>query len=416
MSVFRAAPIFVLAGAACQPSEHGLHHQSASPELVPTTDLGDGGAYAVFVEPKPPSTQARPPRKPPQESVPSTSAPAHPWPAEPIVREEHFWLGHGPTPAVDYLFVIDDSVSMKAILGRFRRGMRHLGRPGVFPSRSRLAVLNTTPADPTDPTRAHPMVRQNTEADLLPGFQHLVDAEGIAMYVADAPEKMQKRFSMPGCDAWFGPNDRNADQVSCLRAHSQLGLVPGRAEAGLVALAQWMEAMEAADQPQFRAGAAVNVIFVSDTHDPGLHASLLDQPLGQDLLSLQPSVEDLLDRLNVPVASFRLHAIAPESECGEKWTDPSYHRAAKASGGVTADVCTLRDYRPVIEQIVHTGARTDQSVVRLGRLPSEIESVELNHKPVGWWSDGQAVGLDQPGQQGELVVRYRVDSEGSPAR
>lgn len=417
---------------ACQASEHGLHSQSA-PTLRVAADPGDGGAFAVFEVVEGPgsagSSPADPPRSPawgggasvaplptapsPDASHPAVDArpdapPATPDPPSPVVREAHFRLGAGPTPVVDYLFVIDDSVSMKQVLGRFRRGMRHLAEPGVFPQQARLAVLHTTPADPADPHRAHPAVRQNSEADLLPGFQELVDGAAIAAYLTDAPAAFRARFPLAGCRAWFAPADRSPDGPSCLQAHSQLGLVHSRAEAGLVALAQWLEALEAAEVPQFRAGAAVNVVFVSDTHDPGLPPGARDTEVGQDLLELQPTFDDLRDRLNVPVASLRVHAIAPRARCGEAWDVPAYHDVAEASGGVVADVCTLDDYSALVRKIAHSGARVQEPVVRLGRSPEAVLSVTLDGAPVDWWREGRAVGLRTPEPGGELVVRYRA--------
>jgi len=374
----------------CTRSEHRLHtvpDVASDDAWTPVPDLGDGSAHAAW-------TTTRPPR-------PEPSAPDHP----PERVEEHA-VGHAPTPVVDYLFVIDDSVSMRKVLRRFRWGMARLDRPGVFPNNARLAVLNTTPADPHDPTRAHPATDRHSLAELLPGFVRLVDADGIADVQASAPDKMAARFEVDGCEAWFSPGDRNADGEPCLRAHSQIGLVHSKAEAGLVALAGWMHEADAAQRPQFREGAAVNIIFVSDTHDPGLPPDKRHTRAAEALLAEQPDFAELASLVNVPVASFRVHAIVPAEPCAEAWEDPSYARVVAASGGVLADICSLRDYSPVIASIAETGAHAQAPVVRLGADAEEVLGVTLDGEAVDWHREGRAVWLPDA-RPGALRVHYR---------
>ena len=98
--------------------------------------------------------------------------------------------------------------------------------------------------------------------------QRADDAEGIARFRKHAPE-IGSTFRFAGCeDAWFEPWEENAQGVPCLVAHTQISRTPIRVEAGLSALQQFLQ--KQAGTSTFREGAAVHVIFVSDTHSPGL--------------------------------------------------------------------------------------------------------------------------------------------------
>jgi hypothetical protein len=94
----------------CAPSEHGLHGLDAS-ALVPTDDLGDGAGYAAWESPAEPATDA------------VALAPHEPGPA-PRVREEVFALGPTPVPVSDFLFIVDDSLSMRNVVETVRAGVR----------------------------------------------------------------------------------------------------------------------------------------------------------------------------------------------------------------------------------------------------------------------------------------------------
>ena len=184
-------------------------------------------------------------------------------------------------------------------------------------------------------------------------------------------------------------------------AHTQLSLTRVGAEAGLIALHQWLK--KTAGEARFRPGAAVNVVFISDTHDPGMSAA--------DLEVLQPTVSELLDLVeeDETVASFRLHAIAPETECSESFTTQSYFQAAEATGGVTADICTATDYASIISEIAQTGALTQAPVFALGYAADTVHSVTLDGAPVRYTleADGAAIRLmDSPSRRGMLRVRY----------
>lgn len=355
---------------ACAP-EYGL--TARTEELLPSPDLGDGAAFAAW-----------------EPAVPEAS-PVAPVPDR---RVEAFALGPTVTPVADYLFVIDESISMHRVLHKVIRGFNTLRGKRGFPNGARVAVLNTAPADLDAPGEPFPGLEPVAGNALLPGFGALVDATRIAAYKAVAPEKYAKRYTGEGCDAWFDPYANGPDGLPCLNAHTRVPLLPGRAEAGIVALRQWLEST--AGEDRFRAGAAVNVIFLSDTHDPGLaEGHGRDEEIAA-LAKARPDIDELRALVDEPVAAFRIHAIAPASRCGESWDSPSYYELAAAAEGVEADICTTEDYVGVLDEIAKTGSRRQDNVLRLGYPAAEIGEVLLDGKPVTWspTGDPQAIRID----------------------
>lgn len=379
-------------------SEYGLSAWSdPTVGLVPTDDLGDGAAYAAWTVPV--ATEAVP-------ATPTTDD------DDGTPRVEDFALGATPTSVADYLFVLDESISMRHVMAHVRRGFASLRRSGAFPDDARIAVLYTTPADPADRTQPYPADRRVGADTLVPGFQALVDGPRIAAYVAAAPATYADRYWRPGCTAWFSPRQKNADGDSCLAAAFQEPLLPGRFEAGLVALRQWLEATDGT--PRFRSGAAVNVIFVSDTHDPGADRNQADPAVVADLDAQRPDFAELRALVDEPVSAFRVHAIAPKSHCGEAWSDATYFDVVAESGGVEADVCTVDDYRPVLDEIGLSGSVRENPVLRLGYRATTIGSVTIDGASVPWslTGDGQSVVLDGelPTSVHTVRIAYRAAS------
>lgn len=396
--------------AACAGPDYALESLDdealAADGFTATDDLGDGGAYEAWERPAEAWEHPRP------LAASEAAAPAGdgPHPAEvgtgeaeapaqgsgvdsdATVRVEVFAAAEGPTAVADYLFVLDESVSMIQILRQFRQGLRSLSRPGVFPRRARVAFMNMTPGDPEDLSQPHPAVRVTNNESLAPGFLHLVSEPRIRAFREASGARIQDRFPKEGCTSWFAPDATNAQGEPCLLAHAQISFARTRAEAGLVALEQWLSL---AEEP-VRAGAAVNVIFISDTHDPGLPPRKLarENPDDLALLEEQPDLAELESLLDLPVASFRLHAIAPESQCAEPFARQSYFEVAEASGGLIADVCTEVDYAGLVADIARTGATTDRSVLRLGHLPAGVAAVEIDGERVDHSVVDQAVLLD----------------------
>src|SRR5688500_16503370 len=130
--------------------------------------------------------------------------------------------GDAPAAAVDYLFVVDGSSSMRSVIDRVFDGVDAIAAEGnVFPAGARIAVMSTTPSRPNDARRPHPATPNQPWVRLEPGFHGPVDAARIARFRATAPPDLAAEFALDGCDAWFEPGEQNAAGVPCLVAHTQ---------------------------------------------------------------------------------------------------------------------------------------------------------------------------------------------------
>ncbi len=393
--------------AGCAPSEQGLA-AIGHDNLAPTDDLGDGAGFAAWETPAADG--------PARDAV--ALAPAD-RPALRI-REEVFALGPTAVPVADFLFVVDDSISMRNVVTELRRGMVSMRvKRDRFPANTRIAVMHTTPADPADRTMPHLSAWNDEHAHQEPGFLGLVDGERIATYQA-ATSGRRRRWRGPGCTAWFAPDDRAANGWLCLATHLTRprlrggGDGLGRAEAGLVALRQWLEDTEGT--PRFRAGAAVNVVFVSDTHDPGLGARARERrpDWAAELDAERPDFAELVGLVDDPVASFRVHAIAPApgSDCGEDFLAPTYFDVVREAGGETADICTADDYAELVGRIAQSGSRRQRPVLRLGYPAAGIRSVRMDGVPVDWsfTRDPQAIRIHVEAADTVRRVAVRYES------
>lgn len=343
------------------------------------------------------------------------------------LRKDVFVLGDEMgTPYADYLFVLDSSPSTRRIVDALTEGFAALAKDGVFPERSRIAVTNMVPADPRDLALAHPGLDRPDLSAKEPGFGRLIDRAGIARYREQAPRSIAARFVHDGCDAWFAPSDVDDHGVPCIVANTQPSRSFGPLEAGLTAFGQLLQ--RNAGQATFRPGAAVNVIFVSDTHDPGLdpfRKNGTEHPKwakgAAELEATRPTYEalrQLVERDNV-VASLRLHAIAPEEECVERWMDidGTYFDEVAASHGEMLDICGAGpdDYADFLRRIARSPV--DRPVLPFGRPVSDVESVREDGWRVGWSlvSDRQVVvpGTEMPDTSEEIEVIYRPMDSGS---
>lgn len=317
-------------------------------------------------------------------------------PEPPRVRDVELGGAERSTVA-DYLFVVDASSSMADVLNRVLDGFDAIGDVNPFPSDARIGVMSTLPAHPLRTTAIHPRARQRWWLQFLPGFQSVVDEEAIAVFREVAPAHVAERYPIDGCGGWFAPKESNAKGVPCIVANTQLALYPVLVEAGLLALHQRLERGD----PLFRSGASANVIFLSDTHDPGLSPS---EDGYAELMAARPTFEQLrvLAMSRQPLASFRVHAIAPAERCAdEDWTagGPSYFEAARASGGEMIDVCTAKpeDYVGFIERMASAGALRQSPVIAL-QPDEQVLDVLVDGEPAEYAisPDGRAVSLAAP--------------------
>lgn len=277
----------------------------------------------------------------------------------------------------DFLFVVDPSVSMLGVLKSMREGFRSL-EDGGFSRNTQIAVMTTTPAS-ADGSRPHFSVADVEGAMRDPGFQRLIRGSDIAAW-----KGLDDQSAEEACgEGWFSPRDTLADGTPCLEAITTLPLYKANAEAGLIALKQFLVAQ--GENATFRDGSVVNIVFVSDTHDPGL-------PEGPGRTALLPHRPDyselvaLIEQANVP-AGVKVHAIAPMEGCVNvedfSGIGTSYYDVAMQSGGRIVDVCSTNDYSKILSDIVAAGGVASRGVLDVGQGRT-VSGVEMNGKKVDW--------------------------------
>jgi hypothetical protein len=278
------------------------------------------------------------------------------------VRREQFTFGADQVPPiVDYLFVIDNSPSMNNNVTQLQAGFRTL-TADKFPAKAKVAITSTVAAEPGDLTTPINGDAQESVAAgrAEPGFIRLVSQATIQEYKAsDAKPAAKAPFAAAGCaNAWFSPEEVDAGGVRCFDAHTPISLKGGPCEAGIVSYRQLLQKMAGARL--FRKAALVQVVFVSDTHDPGCDGGREGKlsPERRSFAELKAETE----AVNVDLAGVRFHAIAPSKTCAvtesKIYRGLTYYDVATASGGKTLDICQTQDFSGILADIVATSTPT----------------------------------------------------------
>gem|GEM_PF-4484015 len=290
-------------------------------------------------------------------------------------------------PKVDILFVVDESVSMNAVLTQFQEGFASLDE-SVFPKETQIGFTNMAPAQidangALNPSEAFVTNKNITE---LPGFLQLVSGDSIAQALAspNLSAAVKSRFSEPGCAPWFAPSDKNVNNVSCVQAASQIARIGTGVEAGVVSLSQLSEHMTSTDQKLFRDGAIANVIFVSDTHDPGQNYYGRANATAE-IMPYSDLKESIMNN-NPLIADLRFNGILPLPEVGNSLLDglntlgELANTAAEATG-VTNEGLHGYSYLDYIKQsngyALHIANSDWKTAVK-----SMIETVGTSQKPL----------------------------------
>ena len=211
-----------------------------------------------------------------------------------------------------------------------------------------------------------------------PGFLDFVNGDAIKSYKEQVPQKSSS-WPKPGCKKWFDPGQLNSQGDFCIEAATQSSFSCLGAEPGITAFGQLIDKNKGSKT--FRNGASLNVIFVADTHDPGINSRTLKNRI--------PSYEKLKKMLarDNNLASIKFHAIAPRTSCtGESLWDKSYYQLAQNAGGIQADSCSSNDYSEHLEEISKKSTAMDESVFALSKPAKTIISVTIDGKPTSAYS------------------------------
>ena len=279
-----------------------------------------------------------------------------------------------PDPKVDYLFVVDNSVSMLSIIELVNAGFQAILNQNVFSPDSQVAVMSTMIADANNFAVTGLGISRYTGIDFEPGFLDFVNKDAIAKYRLESPGNAAK-WAMDGCQQkWFKPEDKDGMGNYCLSAALQSTYSAVGAEPGIHAFEQLL--LKNAANPVFRPEALVNVIFVSDTHDPGRNV--------QELIDSIKTYQQLTDLAKVAnnMRSLKFHAIAPAEKCtGENLYDRSYYTLVDASQGTKGDSCTLTDYTEFMKTMVAASQKVEP-VFALEKPANEVIRVLVNDQEI----------------------------------
>lgn len=322
------------------------------------------------------------------------------------VKLRKFAFGKSVTPvAADYLFVLDNSVSMVKYSDKVAQGLAAIPAE-AFPESSKLAVMTTMVAvDPmAENLVAHPDIARSdyTCIDREPGFLELVNSDNINRFRSCSGLRADylAKYSVDACkDSWFAPFAKNSNGQRCFSAALQNSFSPVGCEAGLLALEQILK--RRGTSALFRPNAAVNVIFVSDEQE-GCRA-----PETRGEFSTASKLVQMI-KTNSAVSSVKFHGIVP-------LTAPDFVRKytteITATGGVIIPMDQERtDYRGVIQKIIESKADLTSSTFDLGQVASGILKVEINGiQTTNYEFDGQRsvkiLNLD-PNIPSQIVIQF----------
>lgn len=306
-------------------------------------------------------------------------------------------------PAIDYLFVLDNSGSMSRVITRINEAFAGLVQDATFPRNSKVAVMTTMVADPNNFNVVSNDVSLYRDINDEPGFLDFVDQASIQKF-RDTGSGYASRYPADGCaNKWFSPEDLNGQGSPCLSAATQNAISGIGLEAGITAYEQLIQKHK--ENQLFREDALLNVIFVSDTHDPGKN--------NQNYITNRKNYAqlDALTKNYQKISSLKFHAMAPAKKCGGEDTwDFSYYTLADASKGVKGDVCTAVSFVDFLEKMV-AASTVQEPVFKLTKKATEILSVSVEGELTEDYTlseDGLSVrieGLD-PGKKVGVIIEF----------
>jgi len=253
----------------------------------------------------------------------------------------------------DFLFVLDNSFSMKDDASGIARGLAQVPASS-FPASSRLGVMTTMVADSVtaDPIVIHNDIAHYSCINKEPGFLDLVNASAIKDWRTCRSNAKQSAaaYSLSGCvSGWFEPFEKNANHERCFDAALQNPFSAVKCEAGLLALKQFLQRKRA--YPVFRDGALVTVVFISDEQVGCVSAETLGDPSDAGADATIKEIKDAIVT-NSKASGVRFTGILPSPKF-VKDNVLSYQKVIERTGGKFFWITEARaDYKGIIEKIV----------------------------------------------------------------
>lgn len=248
-------------------------------------------------------------------------------------REVEIFYHQYNAESVDILFVLDDSCSMSTILSNVESGILSLSSV-EFPANTKMGVTYMSPAKMTGDQIdfEKPYTRLSTG---VPGFLSLVNRSTVADYMSldvsayDPEEEGKQNFPVGVCaESWFDPKQVNGSGQACLSGAMQTPLYCTGVEEGVWSLYQLIENYNRKHLALFRPESLVLVLFVSDTHAPGVANYYGKSNSPSSPLSLSEITNKIKE--NSPgIASVKFSGVVPVPKVGDRHLD-----GLKVVGGV----------------------------------------------------------------------------------
>lgn len=329
------------------------------------------------------------------------------------------------TAPTDILFVLDDSSSMSAIIASIKAGISTING-ARFPDNTRMAATYMSPDKVNLDGTTNFGFGYSSVKVVSPGHLQLVSANSINTYLSTEDDGHHRHLALAGCDSeWFSPIDLNPNGQRCLDAALQSTMYSTGVEAGIVSLMQLAEKFTGQNRRLFRNRAHVNVIFISDTHEPG---SSYWGKLGAP--AKQPSASEVHDAIlaNSPgIFSIKFSGVLPVPIVGDsrleglrvigatpknleeavvsaenisaagvqRWWDYSYIPFIKSTNGVIAHPKT-EDWSALAEALITDANYTGRVVITTAQVVERVIELKLDDVAMD-------VGLAAIGADGRTV-------------
>lgn len=283
---------------------------------------------------------------------------------------------------VDYLFVLDNSCSAETLLENSQKAMLDLvSLPNVLPGEPKIATMTTAHGAFDDLTKLGIGLRSFEYSTIEPGFLSFYNKGARDNFVSQIGSNAN--YELAGCEnSWFAPDETNVAGELCIEAAFQTRSKCTGTEAGILAFTQLLEKNEGS--PMFRSGANVNVIFISDTHDPGIN---VDSDNGKAIIERHLPYSEIVKKVadDNLVNSLKFHAVAPadvNSTCAETYRNGSYNKLVADSGGKSADCSAAVNYSDFMKDMVEISKVPDMATFILSESFDSVVAIKVGGKVV----------------------------------
>jgi len=300
-----------------------------------------------------------------------------PPPITPGEKTLNLRYGNGIKPTVaDYLFILDNSVSMKAAAASVASGLAAISKD-TFPESAQIAVMTTMVAkDAMAPNLGtHADINRTDHAciDLEPGFLSLYNGSAQEKFKACRNNNYPSAYPIKGCDqSWFKPFDVNSDGQRCFSAALQSPFHAVGCEAGLYALEQMLTRNQG--KPIFRENAALNIIFISDEREGCTASETRGTPGPVGGTATAQRIKDAIFA-NSKIASLRISGIIPAAD-KIPTNAPGYNEVISFFQGISIPLtAATTNYNDIIERLITSTADITQKEFSVPTTAQKITSV-----------------------------------------